>query len=339
MNLAGTPQLDFAEIARLVNTNYGVEVWGEIEELNERDGQRVLKCNILDGKPLIVRLCVPIRRYERVLSDTGALLRLSRGGFPVPHLRLTVKGERIFQWQTGCWAYVLDYIEGEQPEMDLPTLNYLAGLLAEIHDLVHTTAEYPALVNWLEELPVSIERAERSSLHPQWGKIAREVADNLRSLPDLSVLPLGLIHTDVHEGNMLRTSDGELFLIDWEDAGLGEMVFDMALVLGWNCVWPKNTFISLFGSRLPDRYDFDEEYSCAFLRAYQKVRKLGEQEVNLLGAAIRFVMGWFAARDIEREIISPGISDGLAITNWAIMRSVTPLWERKLAQWAVETAG
>jgi Ser/Thr protein kinase RdoA (MazF antagonist) len=329
--------MDFGFIAKLLKQHYGLEVWGEIEELHERDGQRVLKCSMLDAPPLIVRMCTSLRRYERVISDTRALLMLNRAGFPVPHLRLTKTGERAFQWQTGAWAYVLDYIEGDHPEMDLTTLHWLSNTLAEIHDLVHSPDEYPALVNWLDELPVSLERADIASLDSKWGKLAREISDNLRSLPEFKGLPLGLCHTDVHEGNIILTPEGKLYLIDWEDAGLGEVVFDLALVLGWNCVWPKNTFTTLLGVRQPDRYDFDEEYSRTFLTAYQQVRRLSEQEAKSLGAAIRFVMGWFAARDIEREIKEPGVSEGLAVTNWAIMRSVSPAWEKKLAQWALES--
>jgi thiamine kinase-like enzyme len=54
---------------------------------------------------------------------------------------------------------------------------------------------------------------------------AREIADTLRhnSVPHLC-------HNDIHALNVVDTADGErgLRLIDWEYAGLGEKMFDLA---------------------------------------------------------------------------------------------------------------
>jgi hypothetical protein len=88
----------------------------------------------------------------------------------------------------------------------------------------------------------------------------------------------------------------------------------------------------------PELYDFDEEYCRTLLGNYQQERPLSQLERQMLGPAIRFVLGWFAARDIERELDEPGVSEGLAFTNWAIVRSVTPEWAATLTRWATETA-
>jgi Ser/Thr protein kinase RdoA (MazF antagonist) len=322
-------------IGQLVEKNYGQKV-KRLEELNERDGQYVLLAETTGGK-LILRLCPPKRSQQQVLSDLGVLTLLNQAEFPVPQLHPTVNEQSLWEWQSGCWAYAVDYIEGEQPEIDLPTLNWLAQTLAQLHLFVGKPAEFPAQVNWLGELPLSIARAEAASTHPKWGKLAREVAATLKSLPDLSGLPIGLIHSDAHEGNLVQSPEGELYLVDWEQAGVDKMIFDVALVLGWLCVWPQESKSSLFGDA-PDKYDFDEEYCTNFLTNYQQVRRLSEPEMNLLGPAIRFVLGWYTARDIEREIAEPGVSDGLAFTNYAILRSVTPAWERRLTKWAQESA-
>jgi len=318
----------------LVAENYGVKVQGTPVLLNERDEQRVYQVTIVSGESLTLRLCPPGRSYARVQADTEALRFLNRANFPAPVLLQTRTGQAAFAWQPDSWAYAHNFIEGENPEMDLPTLQELAALLARLHLLASRPQDYPAQVNWLAELPGAIEKAEICRTDSKWRTIATEVAATLRGLPDLSKLPVGLIHTDVHEGNLLRGSDGRLYLLDWEDAGLGEMVFDVALVLGWNCVWPVSK--NLNGE--VNRYDFDKEWCCTFLKAYQEVRPLAPLEAQSLGPAIRFVMGWFAARDIAREVTEPGVSEGLAFTNWAIMHSVTSKWEKTLTQWAIETS-
>ncbi|MBN9392029.1 MAG: phosphotransferase [Chloroflexi bacterium] len=323
----------------LLQKNYAVTVSDEPELLHERDGQRVFWVGLNDGSALTVRLCTVHRSQERVLADTGALFFLNQRGFPAPHLRLTVAGERVFEWQRNCWGYVQDFIEGENPFMDLETLAEVAHLLGRLHQMADSIENYPVEVGWLEEWMPAIHRAGAASASADWKRQATEVAENLSSLPmkELQALPYGLIHTDVHEGNLLRGTDGHLYMLDWEDAGLGQAIFDLALVLGWNCVWQSSEII-LKPNQPPELYDFDEEYCKTLLGNYQQERKLSDLERRMLGPAIRFVMGWFSARDMERELDEPGISEGLAFTNWAIMRSVTPEWAATLTQWAAETA-
>ncbi|HEX2915435.1 MAG TPA: phosphotransferase [Chloroflexia bacterium] len=334
------PQQSYGFLPALVEQYYGLKMTGEPELLNERDGQLVFKANLEDGAALTVRLCPIYVSEEKVLSDTGALLFLNNAGFPAPHLRLTLQGERVFLWQPGSWGYAHDFIEGQHPQLEPSTLTELGHLLGRLHSLASKPEDYPVRVRWLDDLPHAIRRAELSSENPDWGKKAAEVAASLKDLPDLSNLPLGLIHTDVHEGNLLRAPDGKLYMLDWEDAGLGEALFDLALVLGWNCVWQHRgglDFLKRDRNRPPDLYDFDELHCRSFLQAYQQERPLDQLEMALLGPAIRFVMGWFASRDIVREIQEPGVSHGLAHTNWAIMRSVTPAWSETLSNWAWQT--
>ena len=333
-------QISNSFLGPLLKQNYSVTVSAEPELLHERDGQRVFKVELIGEEALTVRLCTVHRSQERVLADTGALLFLNQTDFPVPHLRLTVGGERIFQWQTGCWGYVQDYIEGQNPFMDLQTLAEVGHLLGRLHKMASSIENYPVEVGWLEEWPVSIHRAGAAAARPEWKRQATEVAENLSALPmeELKALPYGLLHTDVHEGNLLRATNGRLYMLDWEDAGLGQAIFDLALVLGWNCVWQNSAGI-LKPNQPPELYDFDEEYCRTLLGNYQQERPLSELERRMLGPAIRFVLGWFAARDMERELEEPGVSEGLAFTNWAIVRSVTPRWAATLTQWATETVG
>jgi Ser/Thr protein kinase RdoA (MazF antagonist) len=339
-------QISSSFLGPLLKQNYAVAVSGEPELLNERDGQRVFKVRLSGGEALTVRLCTPDRSEERVLSGTAALLFLKRTDFPAPKLRLTVDGKQIFQWQAGCWGYVQDFIEGQVPPpsaedvlVDLTTLAEVGHLLGRLHKMAASLEDYPFEVGWLEELPLSIHRAGAASANPAWTRQATEVAENLSALPveELKVLPYGFLHTDVHEGNLLRAADGRLYLLDWEDAGLGQAVFDIALVLGWLCTWQNSAGI-VNANQPPELYDFDEEYCRTLLGNYQQERPLSELERRMLGPSVRFLLGWFAARDMEREIDEPGVSEGLAFTHWAIMRSVTPAWSATLAQWAAETA-
>src|SRR5690349_3278707 len=130
-------QISSSFLGPLLKQNYSVTVSGEPELLHERDGQRVFWVGLVGGEALTVRLCTVHRSQERVLADTGALQFLNHTDFPAPQLRLTVTGDRIFQWQRGCWGYVQDFIEGENPEMDLETLAEVAHLLGRLHKMAN----------------------------------------------------------------------------------------------------------------------------------------------------------------------------------------------------------
>jgi Ser/Thr protein kinase RdoA (MazF antagonist) len=323
-------------VAKLAEEYYQTKVTSAPKLLNERDGQQVFRLKFSDGVYYTLRLCPEGRDRDRVLADVGVLSFLKAAKFPAPYPIALPDGTPIFEWRADCWAYLTNYLEGVNPEsFSLQMIGELGKLLATLHKLADTPKEFPFQVNWLGELPTAIKRAEAASKHETWGKLAREVAQNLKSLPDLKGLPQGLIHTDVHEGNILVSPDHKLYLLDWEDAGLDAAIFDVALVLGWSCVWQHDEANFNFDGQ-PDLYNFDEEYSRHFLASYQKVRNLSQKEAANLGNAVRFLNGWFAARDIEREVEEPGVSDGLAFTTWAIMRSVTPEWSATLAQWATE---
>jgi Ser/Thr protein kinase RdoA (MazF antagonist) len=202
-------------------------------------------------------------------------------------------------------------------------------------------AEPPANLDWpsdwLAEVPAAIEWAEQAAHNPEWTEKAGEVGATLRNLPlaELKALPRVLIHTDAHEGNLIWTPEGALVLLDWENAGLDLAVLDLALVLSWLCSWEQARDPT---GLLVERYDFDQEYCRAFLASYQRERILTGPEREMLGPAIRFLDGWFAARDIKREIAAPGSSGGMARLNWAFMRSLTPEWAATLTGWAGETA-
>ncbi len=333
-------------LIKLVAENYAVGVRGEPILLNQRDQQRVFRLNTSEGTALTLRLCPPSHSYEQVQADTEALLYLSRQHYPAPTLRLTRTAQPAFEWQTSSWAYAHDFIEGKQPEWNLATLEEVAKLLGRLHLLNDNTQPFPTKVNWLDDLNQVIERTESCTNHVIWGQPAREVATILSSLPSLALqdLPNGIMHGDVHEGNLLRNPAGQLFLLDWEHAGIGPLLLDLALVLGWHCLWPASKSQNLSGEPIHlaseiDKFDFDfdEEWCKTFLATYQQFRPLTSQEVQYLAVAIRFVIGWYAVRDIEIEVKEAGASDGLALFHWSIIHSLTPTREQRLKQWAIET--
>ncbi len=346
-----TEQISSSFLGPLLKQHYGVTLSGEPQLLHGQSGQRVFKARLSSGEALTVRLCKAGLARDKVLGGTQILVFLGQTDFPAPHLRMTLEGEPLFEWQPGAWAYAQEYIEGElpfvKPEtpteagplLDLKTMAEVGRMLGRLHKMATSLEDYPVAIDWLEDWSLSIQRAERMAATSVWSRQAAEVAQNLSTLPmaELKALPYALLHTDVHEENLIRTSEGQLYILDWELAGLGEAIIDLGLVLGWLCTRPVNN-VDLEPAQPAEFYSFDEEYCRALLHNYQQERTLAELERRMLGPMIRFLMGWYAARDMERELHEPGVGEGLAIVHWAIMRSVTPHWAATLTDWATETA-
>ena len=141
----------FAGLPALLEKHYAVKVVGQPHLLHERDGQEVFQVNLTDSRAFTVRLCTVDRSYERVMGDTGALVFLNKVDFPAPRLILTQDGQRAFQWQPEAWGYVQEFIEGENPTMELPVLAQTGALLGRLHSFVNEFSDYPVQVGWLEE--------------------------------------------------------------------------------------------------------------------------------------------------------------------------------------------
>lgn len=111
-----------------------------------------------------------------------------------------------------------------------------------------------------------------------------------------------MIHADLHLANLL-VSDGQLAVIDFDDAGFGWHQYDIA--------------VAMYHSRAAP--DFDQA-TAAFLRAYQSVRPISEDDLSLVpmfelirGMAI---IGWKAQRpevewpDGQFELLLSGVLSG-----------------------------
>jgi Ser/Thr protein kinase RdoA (MazF antagonist) len=59
-------------------------------------------------------------------------------------------------------------------------------------------------------------------------KVLKEVAPSLARVANDARWPVGICHGDLHAGNLLKGSDGRIWLVDWELAGVRPVVIDLA---------------------------------------------------------------------------------------------------------------
>ncbi|MGA5564318.1 phosphotransferase enzyme family protein [Streptomyces platensis] len=102
--------------------------------------------------------------------------------------------------------------------------------------------------------PLARERlsVEERSLLLQVGEVVRN------QLPDHAAAEWGLIHADLHRGNLVVTPEGGVAVIDFDDCGLGHYMLDVATVL--------SSFLRSCGTA---EYP---EFAASYCRGYRSVR-------------------------------------------------------------------
>lgn len=120
------------------------------------------------------------------------------------------------------------WIDGEDAEIALKRMNeakqYSLGIKAgKLLHKIHSIPAPDGIADWKERFFSVIDErvdAYRSEGIPFKGsEIVLEYLENNREL--LNNRPQCFLHGDYHEGNLMVTTDGELFVIDWLDDGFG----------------------------------------------------------------------------------------------------------------------
>jgi Ser/Thr protein kinase RdoA (MazF antagonist) len=111
------------------------------------------------------------------------------------------------------------YVPGERLRWQAVTAAALGAMLGRLHRLTPPAGTFGS---WYHPLTSAVD----------------EVAAELAAFPALQAAlahaglvepcPLTLIHADLWRGNIIAGSDGALTLIDWEFAGLGQAILDLA---------------------------------------------------------------------------------------------------------------
>lgn len=181
---------------------------------------------------------------DSILSELRWTERLASAGFPCPVPLRTQEGELLVQRDGAPIASLIRWIdavpiadlndeEGPDPEL-YHTVGALIGTLHNKTDQIELTGiSRPA---WSRETLLG----ER----PAWGRFwenpalsnsqkdllikTRHAADD--ALKEMAAPDIGLIHADLLQENILQ-GDGGLWLIDFDDAGVGNRLYDLGTAL------------------------------------------------------------------------------------------------------------
>ncbi len=195
---------------------------------------------------------------------------LPNKGFPHITKLLRTRKDGLYHSEENRCIYLLEYVEGKNPEPTPETYRKLGEITAELHAIegYPYETEFDTNVIAKKDLP---ERAENFPFKEEYLKL-------VSSLPDFSPLPKALIHTDIGTVNTIERPDGSMVLIDWDDVGMGPAVLDIGIPL-------LQQFTSEDGQ-------FFKENAQAFYGAYFSTRTMSPEEKGHI-----FDAGLFIALD------------------------------------------
>ena len=210
----------------------------------------------------------PVRRLDgQLLSVMGAATDNPSGPSPDP-------------WRDGACSALFHFFEGEEhvtwyPEVKEPIVTSFGAAVAEIHQRAdqfpkpycrhHFDLQYllDGPLQTLESI-LKERRGEDLSFFKDYADHMRRQISGLGKCKDI----YGLIHADLHVGNILYHPDNGYCILDFDQCAFGWRAHDVA------------TFKYNIIETVPDHLT-DEIWRC-FLEGYNRVRPLKQQELDCL---------------------------------------------------------
>ena len=267
-----------------------------------------------DGRKLV------LRRYERIPpSEAEFELRLTRflteRGFPTQPLLVRIDGS-LSSPLPDRPAALFEFVEGEEPVPGSGPWRIALRRPLRACTVLTRDLELPgarawtdlAALNRLEEFARSDGDQVRDPLWPELLDDCRELRAALdeRVFPRDSELPKGIIHHDLHPGNLLLDRQGEVVLLDFDEAQVGWLVLDLASLIrywGMDGEWEH----------------VDPAKSSKLLGIYDRHRALLDVERELLPEMLRlFFMGdalWFILPALARDPSSLAVTSATPIAD------------------------
>jgi len=235
------------------------------------------------------------------------LMALTRQEYPVPHVIPARSSACVVK--SGVWSVlVTTWIAGQNSQFQPEPLSEAGALLARLHTLpLEAMPSQPARWNSSYSIPHAMRALEEMqahipSSHRAWYQRCYTTLHTI--LHTLPTLPETLIHGDCWMQNAVVTDAGIVF-IDWESAGRGAAILDLAdFLLRSQC--------DAYGAP-PDM--LRPSHVEAAVSGYASHRIPGDNELEVLALATRFSSVWRAAWMLTRlraQGWTPRLEQGLA---------------------------
>jgi len=211
------------------------------------------------------------------LGQAKALDWLDGRGFPAPRVIRTAAGDLIAS-HDGWTGLMLTFVDGVEAEADPATLEAIGEYAAALHCLPAGPVG-PARLDPSGAMLARLPELEADDGVPEVARsFQRAAARIVRRLAAGDRPPTAFLHGDCWPANAIRAPEGPIVMVDWEGAGRGPAVFEVAyLLLGCHIGLPQLPAIEARPERI-----------AAVVRGYARRRRLSDAELEWLPDAVRY---------------------------------------------------
>lgn len=252
------------EILEFLEVQYSIKI-EKVEFL--RDSGSVAYTVYGKNEKYFLRITKPTY-YETAMSSLNIHLYLQSKECNVPKIIFTRDGKACTLFgaeEEKRYAVLYEFLEGEEvnPEQDAEEIGRLLG---QFHNAmtVYTGELKEQGKDFFVERYIEILRKKNYKWVEEYVTYGNELWESVKDLPR------AYCHGDMYSGNIHKTAEGKLYLLDFDTSCLAFSMYDLVLIAN-----RTNYF-----EYKEDGYEKTKEVFLRMLPEYQKVRKLSEQEIG-----------------------------------------------------------
>lgn len=175
-------------------------------------------------------------RYQKlplIEKEIDVIKQLLENKYKTPSLVKTNAGDN---YATSPWGVVVitDYIEGVYPKPNDEDLFAIGSLLAELHNISPINELKQGYAIQLNDMERGI-RESKMLMDRDTLSFFKSVVNIGLDIP-MDLLPYGLSHCDVFLDNMIKGSNHEIYLLDFEEVAIERYLFDLGRAIIGCCL-------------------------------------------------------------------------------------------------------
>ncbi len=202
------------------------KTWGlsdvKINKTLQENGERKVFLIRTAEDTFIVKLFNPELTETQIQRYTSALIFLENSTYCKAPGLIRLPDGKAFTRYNGRYIYLMEFIEGNILTDNSDDEYRLGKALANLHKIdnynlssgIDTNREIQNMPSRFAEYPFK-----------------NEYDTVIKSMPDFNQTKQCFIHTDICPKNAMKNTDGEIVLLDFDDAGIGSLFIDLGYPL------------------------------------------------------------------------------------------------------------
>jgi len=215
--------MDERILQKILTKEYGIDS-PSLEFLREGGSQTY----VVNGKNKYLLKVIGSAFSDTARQSVSIMRYLEGNGFPVPETVLTKSGGAVFETEIEGeknLIVLMEFIDGDEPELT-KCANEVGGLVGSFHQLMEKFPE-EALSKGKEFFIGRYLDFLRKKNYPriaEYEELGERLWDTVKDLPR------GKCHGDLHRGNLLQNTDGQIFLVDFDTVCRAPFMFDVMVM-------------------------------------------------------------------------------------------------------------